>query len=146
LTRLVLAVMILSLAGCVSWSPVSRPSATLLANADRLVTQGRYAEALDAYEQVLAKYPEAAEAARARVSREAIAELLAARAQIARLTAGMKTQEAELARLRELAAARAGELGQARAEIARLTADADRLRTDLEQLKRIDIDMERRRK
>jgi tetratricopeptide (TPR) repeat protein len=146
LTRVVLAVMILSLAGCVSWSPVSRPSAALLVNADRLVTQGRYAEALDAYEEVLAKYPEAAEAARARVSREAIAELLAARAQIARLTAGMKTQEAELARLRELAAARAGELGHARAEIARLTADADRLRTDLEQLKRIDIDMERRRK
>ena len=54
--------------------------------------------------------------------------------------------EAELTRLREQGAARAGELAQARAEIARVTADADRLRTDLEQLKRIDIDMERRRK
>ena len=146
MTRVVLAVIIVSLAGCASWSPASRPSATLLAKADRLVTQGQYADALDAYEQVLAKYPEANEAARARISREAIAELLAARARIARLTTGMKTQEAELARLRELAAARAGELVHARAEIARLTADADRLRTDLEQLKRIDIDMERRRK
>lgn len=146
MTRVVLAVMIVSLAGCASWSPVPRPSATLLAKADRLATQGQYADALDAYEQVLAKYPDATEAARARVSRDAIAELLAARAQIVRLTAGMKTQEAELTRLREQAAARAGELVHARAEIARLTADADRLRTDLEQLKRIDIDMERRRK
>jgi hypothetical protein len=125
---------------------VSRPSATLLAKADGLVIQGQYADALDAYEQVLAKYPGADEAPRARSGREAIAELLAARAQIVRLTAGMKTQEAELARLREQAVARAGELAHARSEIARLTADADRLRTDLEQLKRIDIDMERRRK
>jgi tetratricopeptide (TPR) repeat protein len=114
--------------------------------ADRLVTQGQYADALEAYEQILAKYPDANEATRARISREAITGLLAARAQIGRLTAGMKAQEVELARIRDQIAARDAELSRARAEIARLTADADRLRTDLEQLKRIDLDLERKRK
>lgn len=139
MTRIVLAVMIVSLVGCASRSLPPRPSATLLARADRMVTVGHYADALEAYEQILAKYPEADEAARARISRDALAELLAARARIGRLTAGMKAQEAELARMRD-------ELSRARAEIARLTADADRLRTDLEQLKRIDIDLERPRR
>ena len=146
MTRILLAVMIVSLAGCASWSPLPRPSATLLVQADRLVTQGQYADALEAYEQILAKYPEATEATRARISREAIAELLAGRARIGRLTAGMKAQEAELARIRDQIAARDAELSRARAEISRLTADADRLRTDLDQLKKIDLDLERRRK
>jgi chromosome segregation ATPase len=103
------------------------------------MTAGQYADALDAYEQILAKYPDANEAARARISRDALTELLAARARIGRLTASMKAQEVEIARMRD-------ELARARAEITRLTADADRLRTDLEQLKRIDIDLERPRK
>jgi tetratricopeptide (TPR) repeat protein len=141
LTRVALAVMIVSLAGCASWStpPPPRPSATLLAQADRLMTAGQYADALDAYEQILAKYPDAIEAARARINRDALTELLAARTRIGRLTASMKAQEVEIARMRD-------ELARARAEITRLTADADRLRTDLEQLKRIDIDLERPRK
>ena len=146
MTRILLAVMIVPLVGCASWSPLPRPSATLLVQADQLVTQGQYADALEAYEQILAKYPDATEAARARPSREAIAELLAGRARIGRLTAGMKAQEAELARIREQVAARDSELSRARAEIARLTADTERLRTDLEHLKRIDLDLERRRK
>jgi hypothetical protein len=154
LTRLALAVMIVSLVGCASWSsPPPRPSATLLAQADRLVTAGQYSDALDAYDQILSKYPDADEAARARVSRDALSELLAARARIGRLTAGMRAQDSEIARMRdELGRARAeiarlaADADRARAEIARVTADADRLRTDLEQLKRIDIDLERPRK
>ena len=107
--------------------------------ADQLVLRGQYADALEAYEQVLAKYPETDDALRARARRETIGELLTARAQLGRLTAAMKAQESDLVRTRD-------ELSRARAEITRLTADADRLRAELEQLKRIDIDLERRRK
>jgi len=154
LTRVALAVMIMFLVGCAAWSSTPpRPSATLLAQADRLVTAGQYADALDAYEQILAKYPETNEASRAQISRDALSELLAARARIGRLTVSMKAQEAENARMRDENgrmrdenARMRDELSRARAEITRVTADADRLRADLEQLKRIDIDLERPRK
>lgn len=145
MTRWVLVVIIWAIAGCASSSP-PRPSATLLVQADRLVTQGQYASALEAYGEILAKYPDTDEAGRARSSRETLAGLLAARAHVARLTADMKAQEAELARTRDQVAARDGELTRARQEIARLAAEADRLRSDLEHLKKIDIDLERRRK
>jgi chromosome segregation ATPase len=132
----------------------------LLVRADQMMTAGEYGDALEAYGEILAKYPDADEARRARGSREAIAALLAARAQVARLTADMKAREAELARTREHVAARDhdvararehlaardGDLARARQEITRLTAEADRLRADLETLKKIDIDLERRRK
>ena len=167
MTWWMLVVIIGAIAGCASSAPPTRPSATLLVQADRMVTAGHYAGALDAYGEILAKYPDADETGRARGSRDAIAALLAARAQVARLTADMRAQEAELARTREHAAAREsglarareqvaardGDLARARQEIARLTAeadrlraDADRLRADLETLKKIDIDLERRRK
>ena len=160
MTWWILVVIIGAVAGCASAAPPTRPSATLLVQADRMVTAGHYADAFEAYGEILAKYPDAGEAGRARGSRDAIAALLAARAQVARLTADMRAQEAELARTRERAAAREsdlartreqaaardGDLARARQEIARLTADADRLRADLETLKKIDIDLERRRK
>ena len=153
MTRWVLVVIIGTIAGCASWSPSPRPSATVLVRADRLVAQGQYADALEAYEEILAKYPDTDEAGRARSSHETLGTLLAARAQITRLTAEMKvqdahmkTQDAELARARGEVAARDGELARARQEIARLTAEADRLRADLEHLKKIDLDLERRRK
>lgn len=153
MTRWALVVMIGAIAGCASASP-ARPPAMLLVHADRMMIVGEYADALEAYGEILAKYPDADEAGRARGSREAIAALLAARAQVARLTADMKAREAEVARTREHDVARAreqlaardGELARARQEIARLTAEADRLRADLETLKKIDIDLERRRK
>jgi DNA repair exonuclease SbcCD ATPase subunit len=125
----------------------------LLARADGLVDDGQYADAVEAYGEILAKYPETDEAGRARRSRETLNNLLAARAQIARLSADikaqevhMKAQEVELARVRGEVTARDGELTKARQEIARLSAEAERLRADLENLKKIDIDLERRRK
>ena len=159
MTRLVVAVMIGVLAGCASARPVPGPSATLLAQADRLVSDGEYAGALEVYGEILARYPDKQEAAHARTSRETVTRLVAARSQIARLTAEMnaltsemkvltsemKAQEAELARARELASTRDGDLSRAKQEIARLTMEAEKLRADLEQLKRIDIDLERRR-
>jgi chromosome segregation ATPase len=153
LTRWVLVVIIGAVAGCASSSSPPRPAATLLVQADRLAAQGQYAGALEAYGDIVAKYPQTEEAGRARSSRELVASLVAARAQIARLTTEMKTQdtqlktmEAELTRVRAESAARDGELTRARQEITRLTAEAERLRADLENLKKIDIDLERRRK
>ena len=153
MTRWALVVIIVTIAGCVLSVPAPRPSETLLVRADGLVTDGQYADAVAAYGEILTKYPDTDEAGRARRSRETLNSLLAARAQITRLTAEikaqavqMKTQETDLARVRGEVTARDGELAKARQEIARLTAEADRLRGDLDNLKKIDIDLERRRK
>jgi hypothetical protein len=139
LTRWALVVIIVTIAGCAASAPPPRPSAMVLVRADRLVAERQYAEALEAYEEILAKYPDADEAGRARSSRDTLGSLLASRAQIVRLTAEVKAQEAQMK-------AQDAELARARQEIARLTAEADRLRADLENLKKIDIDLERRRK
>ena len=141
MTRWILVVIIVTVAGCVlpTPTPTPRPSAMILARADRLLAQGQHADAREAYEEILAKYPDTDEAGRARSSRDTLGHLLAARAQITRLTAEVKAQEAQMK-------AQDAELARARQEIARLTAEADRLRTDLENLKKIDIDLERRRK
>ena len=144
MTAFVLAVTVWLLAGCASSLP--RASATLLVRADRLVSEEQYAAALNTYDEILAKYPGTKEAGRARTSRDTLGDVLAARTQIARLTAVMKTQQAELARARQQLIAREGDLVHARQEIARLVAETERLRTDLEQLKKIDIDLERRRR
>jgi hypothetical protein len=146
LTRLTVVVIIGAIAGCAPSSPTSRPATLLLVQADRLVSQGEYAGALETYGQIVAQYADTDDARHARSSREILAGLLAARTQLTRLTAEMKAQEAELARGREQVAARDAELSRARQEIARLTAEVDRLRADLEHLKKIDIDLERRRK
>lgn len=143
MTRWILVVIIGAIAGCVLPSPPSappaRPAATLLVRADGLVADGQYANALEAYGEILAKYPDTNEAGRARSSRETLGNLLAARAQIAKLTAEMKAQESHMK-------TQEAELARARQEITRLTAEADKLRADLEHLKKIDIDLERRRK
>jgi chromosome segregation ATPase len=154
LTRWVVVVIIVgTIAGCVLSPPPSRPSTTLLARADGLAADGQYADALEVYGEILTKYPETDEAGRARRGRDTLQSLVAARAQIVKLTAEvkaqeaqLKAQEAELARARGEVSARDGELAKARQEIAKLTAEADRLRVDLENLKKIDIDLERRRK
>jgi hypothetical protein len=142
----IIAVILGLLAGCASWpatwSPralLSHPSSTLFERADRLVADRQYEDALEAYDQILAKYPDADEAGRARAARDVLAGLLAARARIARLSAEIRVKEAELARAREQLSAREGDLLRTRQE-------AERLRADLEQLKRIDIDLERRLK
>ena len=153
MTRWALVLVIGAVAGCAWLTPSSRPSEMLLVRADGLIADGQYADALEAYGELLAKYPETDEAARARRSRQTLDNLVAARSRIARLNAEMKAQEvqmkaqeAELARVRGEVTARDGELARARQEIARVTAEADRLRVDLEHLKKIDIDLERRRK
>jgi hypothetical protein len=121
--------MAVGLAGC---ALLSVPSSALVARGDRLAQQGDYAGAVQAYDEVIAKYPDDGVAPRVRVSREAMAGLLAARA--------------DVVKLRETLAAREGELARVRQDLQKVTAEAERLRADLEQLKQIDLRQERKRR
>ncbi len=118
MTRFAVAVIILALTGCVSWSPFPRPSPPLLAKADRLAAAGQYVDALDAYDELLAKYPDDSSVPRARARRDTVARLLAVQAELARVRETLVKRDAELARVR----------------------------ADLEHLKQIDMDLERRRR
>lgn len=113
-----LALLLLLVAGCASWAPwpFRGPSGAALARADRLAAEGDYGAALAAYDQFLAEYPDDGEAARARMSREPLAELVRLRQELARL----------------------------RADLARREADLVKVRADLERLKQIDLRLERR--
>jgi hypothetical protein len=122
--RRALAALLLTtaLAGCASW-PFGR-GATLLANADRLAREGDWPGAVAAYDDYLARHPTAWGAPRALESRDTLAAVLAARAEVTRL-------RQEVARLRD--------------ELARREVDLAKLRSDLERLKQIDLRLERTR-
>jgi chromosome segregation ATPase len=102
----------------------------LLDRADRLIGRGDYRAAVQAYDDFLAKYPDLAGRVQAR--RDTVANLVAARS--------------DLARLRDELTARESELGRLRQEMQRLQAETERLRTDIEELKRIDLRQEERRR
>jgi tetratricopeptide (TPR) repeat protein len=155
LTRTAVAAIILAFAGagCVSPPVSERPSGALLVKADRLVDQGDYARALEAYDEALARYPDDATALRVRSSRETVARLAAARGEVERLQQSLAARERDLQQALEALATRDGEVQRTRQELARMTAEAerlraeaDRLRADLERLKRIDLEGERRRR
>jgi hypothetical protein len=167
LTRLLAGAIIVTLAGCAPWSAAPRPALQLLDGAERLTVLGDHASAVELYDELLAKYPEDAVAGRARAGRESAVAVLTAREEIARLREQLNARETEVRRLREdllarermltsrdqTLAVREGEVGRLQhelsarqAELAKLTAEADRLRTDLEQLKRIDLKLEQRRR
>jgi len=110
----------------------SREASRALAEADAHATNSDYPAAVAAYDAYLARYPDDEGAARARAMRALVAELLAARAQLAALRDRVPARDAEVARLRQ-------ELTARQAEIARL-------REDLDALKRTDLQMERRRR
>ena len=114
--------LVAALAGCASW-PFGR-GATLLAEADRLAREGDFDGAVARYDLYLARYPETWAAPRALESRDTLAAMLAARAEVTRL-------RQEVARLRD--------------ELARREVDLARLRSDLERLKQIDLRLERTR-
>jgi len=124
----------LALAGCALSQ--SQPSHDALARADRLVEQGDYAAAVQAYDEALARHPDERDANRARTSRDTLTNLLAARADVARLQSTLTTREGELTR----------EVTRLRQELQRVTQEADRLRADLEALKAIDLRQERPRR
>lgn len=140
-------------------APTPSPSALLLARADRTLAQGDYAQARQAYDDFVQRYPEDAATPRVLATRDVLQNLTGARDEVTRLSAEVlqvKEQghdtERDLDRLRrdlagrvtELARVRQ-ELGERQAEVARLLAEADALRADLEKLKSVDRRLERPR-
>jgi hypothetical protein len=122
----------LTLGGCASWPFVRGPAQGLLDEADRRLEQLDYLGALEAYDEIVMRYPESAGAGRARARREPLLEMV-------RLRAAIAVREAEIVRLRE-------EVGRRQADVARLAGEAEKLRADLEQLKKIDLRLERPRR
>lgn len=118
MSRFAVALAIVLVAGCAGWLPLSRPSANLLERADQQVLAGDYAGAVQTYDVLLAKYPDDPEAPHARVNRDVTAEVV-------RLRAELSNREGELSRLRQ---------------------EVTRLRDDLENLKRMDMLLERGKK
>jgi septal ring factor EnvC (AmiA/AmiB activator) len=157
--KFALAVLALGLAGCASWPFSISPGPALLAKADTFAASGEYERALDTYGELLRRYPDAPEAARARTNREVVLGAVTARDQIARLSdeiARLKddlaAREAEIAQIKATLSARDADLVRARqdlaarqAELSRLTAEAEQLRADLESLKRMEMRLERLR-
>lgn len=121
------AVLVLT-AGCL----MAQPAATLLDHADHLVKQGDYASAVKVYDDLLTRYPDNRLADRALASRQTVASLLAARADVARLRQEVSARDAELSRLKQEVTARD-------AEVSRLKQDLEKLRQDLENMKKIDL-------
>ena len=99
-----LALLLLLVAGCASWAPwpFRSPSAAALARADRRAAEGDYEAALDAYDEFLAGYADDGEAARARMSRETLAELLRLRQELARREADLQQARSDLERLKQI--------------------------------------------
>lgn len=121
------AVLVLT-AGCL----MPQPAATLLDHADHLVEQGDYASAVKVYDDLLTRYPDNRLADRALASRQTVASLLATRADVARLRQEVSARDAELSRLKQEVTARD-------AEVSRLKQDLEKLRQDLENMKKIDL-------
>jgi len=126
------AVIVVAVGGC-AWIPLKPvpPGAAALERADNLARGGAWEDAVSAYAQYLARYPDAEDARRAAASRDTLRALLQARAEGARL-------REEMARLRD-------ELVKRDSDLVRVRQEAERLRTDLEKMKEIDFRLERRR-
>jgi len=113
--------------GCAAWPTLSAPR-ELLANANAAVERGDYEHALHDYDDYLARYPDDWTAPYVLASRDAVAAVVAARAELAKARRDLAAREAELARLRE--------------ELARARDDLARVKNDLERIKEIDLKRE----
>lgn len=120
-----MGVLALLVGGCASADWSFSGSASLLARADRLADRQQYEPALRAYDEFLASYPNDPAAPRALKTRETIASIVTARAELARLRAELAARDGELARLRQ---------------------ETERLRADLEKLKEVDLNLERKKR
>ncbi len=120
-----MGVLALLVGGCASADWSFSGSASLLARADRLADRQQYEPALRAYDEFLASYPDDPAAPRALKTRETIASIVTARAELARLRAELAARDGELARLRQ---------------------ETERLRADLEKLKEVDLNLERKKR
>lgn len=157
-------VALATVAGCASSAPPALPpppppGTALLARADELTGLGEYARAIEAYDVYLQLHDGAVAVPRVRATRAALAGVVAARAEVARLAGELSAREREIGRLRQALVAREQDLGRvgeelaardvelfrARQELARLAGEADRLRADIERLKQMDLRLEQRR-
>jgi hypothetical protein len=107
------------------WAGCAAMPNVLLDRADRQIAHGDYVSAVRTYDELLASYPDDPVAARALAARDILGSLLAARDDISRLRKELTAREAELGRIKQ---------------------DLESLRGDLENLKRIDLKEERRRR
>ena len=123
------ATLLVALAGCTAWH--SPRGGALLDRADRLAREGSWEEAVGVYGEYLRHHPRGEGAPRAVANRDALRALLTARAEAARL-------RHELAQLRD-------ELAQRDSDLVRARRESDRLKADLEQLKQVDLKLERRK-
>ena len=132
--RRLLAAALLSvvLGGCASTEWPFGGASSLLARADRLSDRQQYEPALRSYDEFLATYPGDPAAPRALKSRDTIASIVTARAELARLRSELAARDAELSRLRQ--------------ESERLRQESERLRADLEKLKEVDLNLERKKR
>lgn len=123
--RCVAALLALALGGCATAGRPSGDATVLLARADRLVDRQQYEQALRAYDEFLTRYAGDPAAPRALKTRDAVASIVTARVELARLRNELAARDAELARLRQ---------------------ETERLRTDLEKLKEVDLNLERKKR
>ena len=121
----VVSVLAVVVGACASADWPFNGSASLLARADRLADRQQYEPALRTYDEFLARYPDDPAAPRALKSRDTIASIVTARAELARLRAELAARDGELARLRQ---------------------ETERLRADLEKLKEVDLNLERKKR
>jgi hypothetical protein len=128
------------------------PSVILLAEADGLLSEGNHGDAVLAYQDFMARFPEDTAVMRVRATRDILSSLAATKAEVLRLREQTQVAERDLGRLRRDLAVRQAEVGRLRqelaerqAELARLTVEADSLRLDLERLKSVDLRLERPR-
>ena len=109
--RLAAALVLLATAagGCASWSawtssrpPWQTPAATALERADRHAERGEYAQAVAAYDEYLARYPDDGEARRALQTRDALATIVTLRQEVTRLRDELAKLRTDLERLKQL--------------------------------------------
>jgi hypothetical protein len=124
--------VVMTLAGCATAEWPLGGATSLLARADRLADRQQYDPALRIYDEFLTRYPADPAAPRALKSRDTIASIVTARAELA-------ARDAQLAKLR-------GELAARDAELAKLRQESERLRADLEKLKEVDLNLERKKR
>src|SRR6185369_2023187 len=162
--RLAGLLLLLSIAGCISL-PILGPT-LLLVRADRQAREGAWEEAVASYDEYLSRFPADSAAPRVLESRDTLAAMLTARAELSRRreevvrlrdelgsleAEGMRLREdgtrlrAEGSQLREELTRRADDLARARQELAARQAEAERLKADIERLKQIDLKLERRK-
>ena len=132
---LVVAITLAVAAAACASSPSRASTYATLEQAEVLVARGDYGGALAVYDDVLRRHPEHP---RARTARDTVAQVVATRAELARLREELTSRDRELTRARD-------ELAKTRQELKTRQAEAERLRADLERLKQIDIKPERKR-